>query len=76
MHVLIQIRFGGVMNIGRTVRKAVQKFTDEVDASQERLLHDQIIEVCCVTTPLIIDLLFHVIVCCHICNHQLTHANR
>jgi hypothetical protein len=46
-----RIRCRVVMNIGKTVRTAVQKLAVEIDSCTNRLSHDEIIHACSITTP-------------------------
>ena len=44
------------MSIGKTVRKAIQLFADQVDTYQDRMSHDDIIHACSISTPSIIGM--------------------
>lgn len=45
------------MNIGKTVRKAVQRLADAIDGIEDRMSHDDIIDACAVSTPSVIGTL-------------------
>ena len=76
--VLMCFRRTDIMDVGKIIRLAIQKFAAAIDSSQERLSHDQLFQASSTSTPSVIGIhfLFFSIVKCTVQATRIRYIHR